>query len=290
MGVVIPVKKHNSNNATEEALAALKQEQEAIGEWVDIDRVRGWEKNPKRHPEIQILDLIKSIKRFGWGAPLLARPNGELIAGHGRLEAARRLGLTKVPVRYMNLDPTEAHLLALADNKLTEIGEWDDVLVREILEAAKLEGADLEGLGWSNDDLVALLDSANGDGAGPDGVDDMYTRKITVPIYEPKGPKPHISELVDTTKADQLIDAINRAALPKDVAAFLVHAAQRHTSFHFAKIAEFYAHSSAEVQELMEQSALVIIDFNKAIEHGFVQLSETLGKIADHEVESDDEE
>lgn len=157
-------KRRNRNETTEAAQAAMKQEQEAIGEWVDIDRVRGWEKNPKRHPEAQIKAIIKSIKRFGWGAPLLARPNGELIAGHGRLEAAKQLGLKKVPVRWMDLDPTEAHLLALADNKITEIGEWDDVLVREILEAAKLEGADIEGLGWSETDLSALLSASNGQG------------------------------------------------------------------------------------------------------------------------------
>lgn len=155
----MPPKKRNSNDATADAQAALKQEQETIGEWVDIGRVRGWEKNPKRHPEAQVKDLVRSIKRFGWGAPLLARPNGELIAGHGRLEAAKQLGLQKVPVRWMNLDPTEAHLLALADNKLTEIGEWDDVLVREILEAAKLEGAEIDGLGWSDEDLSKLLNA-----------------------------------------------------------------------------------------------------------------------------------
>ena len=162
-------KRRNRNETTEAAQAALKQEQEAIGEWVDIDRVRGWEKNPKRHPEAQIKAIIKSFKRFGWGAPLLARPNGELIAGHGRLEAAKQLGLKKVPVRWMDLDPTEAHLLALADNKLTEIGEWDDVLVREILEAAKLEGADIDGLGWNDEELSALL---SGNDGGTEGLTD----------------------------------------------------------------------------------------------------------------------
>lgn len=161
-------RKSKTSQSAEESLAALKQEQESIGEWVDIDRVRGWDKNPKRHPEAQVKDLVKSIKRFGWGAPLLARPNGELIAGHGRLEAAKQLGLTKVPVRWMNLDPTEAHLLALADNKLTEIGEWDDVLVAEILEAAKLEGADIDGLGWTEGDLAKIMSDLEGSAIAPD--------------------------------------------------------------------------------------------------------------------------
>ena len=81
-------------------------------EWVELERLHGWDKNPKRHPDAQMRDLMKSIKRFGWGAVILARPNGEIIAGHGRMEAAKRLGMPKVPVRFLDLDPAEAHLLA----------------------------------------------------------------------------------------------------------------------------------------------------------------------------------
>ena len=130
---------------------------ENAAEWVEIEKLHGWDKNPKKHPDAQVKDLMKSIKRFGWGAVILARPNGEVIAGHGRLEAAKRLKMPRVPVRYLDLDPAEAHLLALADNKLTEIGEWDDALVREILANAKGEGSDLAGLGWTDDELLALL-------------------------------------------------------------------------------------------------------------------------------------
>jgi ParB-like chromosome segregation protein Spo0J len=144
-------------DTTEQAQAAIKAAQETAAEWVEVERLHGWEHNPKRHPDAQVADLMRSIKRFGWGAVILARPNGEIIAGHGRLEAAKRLGLAKVPVRWLNLDPTEAHLLALADNKLTEIGEWDDALVREILEGAKQEGADITGLGWSEDQLQKIM-------------------------------------------------------------------------------------------------------------------------------------
>ena len=155
---------------TEEAQAAMKAAQETAAEWVELERLHGWVKNPKRHPDEQVRDLMRSIKRFGWGAVILARPNGEVIAGHGRLEAAKRLGMERVPVRWLNLDPGEAHLLALADNKLTEIGEWDDALVREILEEAKQEGADITGLGWSEDELAAVL--AGGGDAGTEGLTD----------------------------------------------------------------------------------------------------------------------
>ena len=128
-------------------------------EWLPLDSLRAWERNPKRHPEEQIRDLMKSITRFGWGSPILARMNGEVVAGHGRLEAARRLGLTTVPVRRLNLDPTEAALLALADNRLTETGAWDEPAVAAILAEASADGVDIASLGWSQSEIDALLAS-----------------------------------------------------------------------------------------------------------------------------------
>ena len=111
--------------------------------------------------------------------------------------------------------------------------------------------------------------------AGSSGdVDNPYTQKIVSPIYEPKGKKPSEAELFDRTYADGLIDAINAAeGMPDEVRAFLRHAAERHVKFRYDLIAEYYAHASADVQEHMEQSALVIIDFEKAIECGFVRLN-----------------
>jgi len=171
-------------STTEQAQAAIKAAQETAAEWVELERLHGWEHNPKRHPDAQVADLMRSIKRFGWGAVILARPNGEIIAGHGRLEAAKRLGLAKVPVRWLNLDPTEAHLLALADNKLTEIGEWDDALVGRILSEAQAEGADLTGLGWDEQEIKKLLsttvalDFDAAFNALPDGAPEMMIRRF----------------------------------------------------------------------------------------------------------------
>jgi hypothetical protein len=263
-------------STTEQAQAAIKAAQETAAEWVELERLHGWEHNPKRHPDAQVADLMRSIKRFGWGAVILARPNGEIIAGHGRLEAAKRLGLAKVPVRWLNLDPTEAHLLALADNKLTEIGEWDDALVGRILAEAQAEGADLTGLGWDESELQQLM---IGDKQEASQSENQYTKKIEAPIYTPKGPCPSLTEMVDTTKTDALTKRIEKSSLPGDVKGFLMQAATRHTVFDFEKIAEFYAHADEETQGLMEESALVIIDFEKAIEHGFVKLSDRLNAL-----------
>jgi hypothetical protein len=85
-----------------------------------------------------------------------------------------------------------------------------------------------------------------------------------------------VQELYDSEKADELKAEIEEADVPQEVAAFLTVAAERHTKFDFENIAEFYAHASADVQRLMERSALVVIDFDQAIEEGYVQVSEEL--------------
>lgn len=103
-----------------------------------------------------------------------------------------------------------------------------------------------------------------------------YSTKIEAPIYEPKNKKPHVLQLYDNSKSKRLINEIKQANIPDDEKAFLIEAAKRHTVFNYENIADYYAHSSKEVQELMERSALVIIDFEKAIQHGYVRLSDEI--------------
>lgn len=105
---------------------------------------------------------------------------------------------------------------------------------------------------------------------------EIYTTKIEAPTYEPKNQKPNLAELIDTSKSDELIIEIINTDLPKDEKKFLIEAAKRHTIFNYEKIADYYAHSSEKIQYLMEKSALVIIDFKKAIENGYVNLCETI--------------
>lgn len=106
----------------------------------------------------------------------------------------------------------------------------------------------------------------------PNKDEQKYSSKIEAPIYEPKNKKPHILELCNKSKTNRLISEIKSSNLHDDEKAFLIEAAHRHSVFNYEKIADYYAHSSKEMQELMERSGLVIIDFNKAIEYGFVKL------------------
>jgi len=103
-----------------------------------------------------------------------------------------------------------------------------------------------------------------------------YSSKIEAPIYEPKNAKPYILELVDKQKTHRLMREIDNSSLSIEEKTFLMDAARRHNVFNYEKIADYYAHSSKEMQNLMERSALVIIDFEKAIQLGYVKLCDEI--------------
>lgn len=105
-----------------------------------------------------------------------------------------------------------------------------------------------------------------------------YTNKVETPIYEPKNKKPHILELVDVEKTKRLISEISKSNLDDFEKRFLIEAAHRHSVFNYSKIADYYAHASKEMQDFMEKSALVIIDYDKSIEYGFTHLQEEIKK------------
>ena len=103
-----------------------------------------------------------------------------------------------------------------------------------------------------------------------------YTKKVEAPIYDPKNKKPHIFELCDNYKTNRLIREIESSNVSEEEKTFLIDAARRHNVFNYEKIADYYAHSNKEMQNLIERSALVIIDFEKAIQLGYVKLSEEI--------------
>jgi hypothetical protein len=103
-----------------------------------------------------------------------------------------------------------------------------------------------------------------------------YTSKINIPNYEPKNKKPHLLELLDDSKTKRIIQQVKNSDLPDEEKAFLIEAAKRHSVFNYQKIADYYSHASKEMQELMERQALVIIDFDKAYQYGYVKLAHEL--------------
>ena len=124
---------------------------------VPLADLRPWVKNPRKNDHA-VQAVADSIARFGFASPILARKaDGRVIAGHTRIKAAIRLGLAEVPVRYLDLDDEQADALALADNRLGEIAEWDDAALAEILSGL---GEASKGLGWSDDEIAALVQDA----------------------------------------------------------------------------------------------------------------------------------
>ena len=109
--------------------------------------------------------------------------------------------------------------------------------------------------------------------------DDLYTRKTEIPQYLPSRTKPPIESLVDYTKYSQLIRNINNSNVSEEEKKFLRFGAARHLVFNYSKIADYYAHSDKEMQELIEQSALVLLDIDDAIANGYVKLSSDIEKI-----------
>jgi len=141
---------------------------EAAAEWVPIEALHVWKDNPRKNDGAPVKKVADSIQRFGFAAPIIARRNGEIIAGHTRFKAAKQLKLDRVPVRYMDLEPDAAHLLAIADNRTAEEAEWDEDILSAVLGQLESQGADLAATGFDEQELERLLRDVTGD-ADADG-------------------------------------------------------------------------------------------------------------------------
>jgi hypothetical protein len=223
-------------------------------------------RNSRTHSAEQVAQIAASIREFGWTNPILIDGENGIIAGHGRVLAAHKLGETQVPtIELSHMSDTQKRAYIIADNKLALNAGWDDEMLALELRALGNLGFDINLIGFSAEELKSLMDIAEADA--------IYSNKITVPIYEPRNKKPPIEDLYDDTKAINLIADIKESKLTQKEKDFLMAAASRHIVFNYSKVADFYAHSSKECQELIEKNALVIVDYKQAIENGFVHLS-----------------
>jgi hypothetical protein len=238
------------------------------------------------------LRLKKQIEKYGFCAPIFIWKNGKnnfILDGNQRYKTVSNMisegthSCSKLPVVYIDAkSQKEAKeiLLSLVSQygKTEEQGLYEFTIGADFEPSFLLENFDIPGI-----DMPTFLEGHfDGFKADPNSTDEdpenIYTQKIEAPIYEPKGDKPSVSELVDPEKMKSLISEIESADIPKDEKEFLKLAAYRHNVFNYQNIAEYYAHSSPAVKDLMEKSALVIIDFNKAIELGFVKLVDDVVK------------
>jgi hypothetical protein len=134
-----------------------------------IDRLRPYARNAKIHGTDQVAKIAASMAKFGWTVPCMVTDDGELIAGHGRVLAAAMLGLKDVPViRLSHLDEAERRAYRIADNKLTELGDWDEAMLRD--EIAGLLAEDFDAL---------LRDPDQLEGGAVEGEDDIPEPPVT---------------------------------------------------------------------------------------------------------------
>ena len=140
-----------------------------------VAELRAHPGNARVHGAAQIEQIKASMLAFGFTNPLLVDEDGVLIAGHGRLEAASALGMAKVPVIVLrHLSPAQKEALRLADNRIAENATWDQALLRDALASVQAAEIDLAALGFSPDELTAILAAADEtviDGDPPQDVD-----------------------------------------------------------------------------------------------------------------------
>lgn len=238
-----------------------------------LSEIIPYERNPRKN-DAAVEDLAESIRQCGYRARIIVDENNVILAGHTRLKALQLLGWKEAEVqRELDMPDEMKRKYRLLDNKISEKSTWDFELLEWELEDLNFEGYDF---GFELQDLDDIDEPQE---------DDKYTDVVNIPQYEPKGECPKISEMLDVTKYNELIAQIEESELPEEVATFLKYAAARHIGFNYKTIADFYAHQDKEIQELMENSALVIIDVDNAIKNGYTQLTKRLDEIE----ESDDE-
>jgi DNA modification methylase len=134
----------------------------SLEQW-PIDRLVPSVRNARTHSDAQVAEIAGSIRAFGFINPILAGDDGDVVAGHGRLAAARLLGLTQVPVIPLHgLTETQRRQLMLADNRIAMNAGWDIEMLNLELQELSVMGADLEALGFTAKELAAALNQGEG--------------------------------------------------------------------------------------------------------------------------------
>ena len=151
-----------------------------------INTLTPYSNNSRTHTNKQIKQIADSIEEFGFTNPILVDENDGVIAGHGRIEAAKMLNIEEVPtITLENLSDEQKAAYVIADNKLALNAGWDeDKLQLELLRLQELD-FDISLTGFDLKELEKITD------------ENKYTKKVDIPVYEPTDEKPEIGELYD---------------------------------------------------------------------------------------------
>jgi len=124
---------------------------------VKVGELKPHPKNPRVHPDSAIEKLERSIKEFGWTNPILVSAEGYLLAGHARLKAAEKAGISEVPVIYLPLEGAKAEAYLIADNRLQDETDWDYEKLKDLLQELDTGELDLELTGFDMGEIEDLM-------------------------------------------------------------------------------------------------------------------------------------
>jgi len=248
----------------------------AYDKLIPVSKIKPNPENPNGHSQRQIKLLAEIIRETGIRCPVtVSNLSGLVVRGHGRLEALKELGVELIPVDFQDYDSPELETADLiADNRIAELANMNQSKLKELMKQLQETGLNMSLTGYDSKSLKEFMDHLRSG-------DQPYTTKINTPVYEITGENPDLADLYDDNKYLQIIKRIESSGLPEDIKNFLKLAATRHIVLDFASIAEYYAHAGKELQGLMEDQALVIIDYDKAIEAGYVELTNDILDLAE---------
>ena len=150
-----------------------------------IEKLRPYERNPRTHSEVQVDQIAASVVEFGWTNPILVDENAGVLAGHGRLLAARKLGLAEVPViRFEHLSEAQKRAYLIADNQLAMQAGWSEELLAQELAWLRDESFELDLVGFDAPELERLLAIADGEMASEEA-DDAVPEPPEEPVSRP---------------------------------------------------------------------------------------------------------
>jgi ParB-like chromosome segregation protein Spo0J len=200
-------------------------------EWVKVDSIHMDPANVRRHPE-RNLDTIKaSLARFGQQKPIVVDADGIVRAGNGTLEAARALNWGNVAIVRTPLKGSEATAYAIADNRSSELAEWDETGLAEQLRALQSEDFDLDAVGYTDGELQSLID-----GLAMPNDSDLAAAIGALPDGD-KSPFQQMTFTVTDEQADAIKQALDAA---KDASAFVDTGNENSNGNALARIAETY--------------------------------------------------
>lgn len=149
--------------------------------YVPIDKLKPFEKNPKRHPKKQIFAIAESMKKFGFTNPVLISEDNLILAGHARIEAAKLLKINEVPTIKLDMPYMDAVAYIIADNKLAELAEDNIENLKDLLtDIVKIPDFEAQTIGFTDNEIEKLLENVS---TGNQDISDFIFDDITEPCW-----------------------------------------------------------------------------------------------------------